>query len=168
MTRRTTWISVLLLAAPMAMAEPAPPPQFLEAYDACLVTDSNAIPVALEQAREAHQHRLGLMERTALPDNGGMLFIYPQDRDPGAGFWMYQTRIPLDIAWLDKDGVIVAMDTMEPCETESASQCPSWTPGVPHRNVLEMNAGFFQANQVDIGDKLVAHPKDNAPCPAVD
>ena len=152
----------------MAMAEPAPPPQFLEAYDACLVTESGTIPVELEQASDALQHRFGLMERTSLPDNGGMLFIYQQDRGPRAGFWMYNTLIPLDIAWLDKDGVIVAMDTMEPCETESASQCPGWIPGVRHRNVLEMNAGFFQEHRVEIGDKLVANLNDNTACPVVD
>ncbi|WP_328189174.1 DUF192 domain-containing protein [Marinobacter sp. OP 3.4] len=168
MNRRTTWIPALLLAAPMAMAEQAPPPQFLEAYDACLVTQSEAIPVELEQAIEPLQHRFGLMERTSLPDNGGMLFVYQQERGPRAGFWMYNTLIPLDIAWLDNDGVIVAMDTMEPCETESASQCPSWVPGVHHRNVLEMNAGFFEEHHVDIGDRLVVNLNDNTACPAVD
>ncbi|MFL1405155.1 DUF192 domain-containing protein [Marinobacter sp. M1N3S26] len=168
MNWRTTWIATMLLATPVAMAEQAPPPQFLEPYQACLVTESEAIPVKLEQAIEPLQHRFGLMERTSLPDNGGMLFVYQENRGPRAGFWMYNTLIPLDIAWLDEDGVIVAMDTMVPCETESATQCPSWIPGVGHRNVLEMNADFFEENHVNIGDRLITNLNDHTTCPTVD
>lgn len=164
----------LLLLVPMlmvitpALAEPSAPPQFLDAYQACLVTDSEAIPVQLEQATKPEQHRYGLMERQSLPDNAGMVFFYPSERGADAGFWMYRTRIPLDIAWLDDKGVILAMDTMTPCDTESARNCPTWSPGTPHRHVLEMNAGFFDKHHVNVGDKLVINLNDNAPCPTVD
>ncbi|MFC4259063.1 DUF192 domain-containing protein [Marinobacter lacisalsi] len=160
---------ILVVGIPALAVTPAPPPpQFLKAYQACLVTESRTIPVQLEQATKPLEHRYGLMERQSLPADAGMLFVYPTERGANAGFWMYRTRIPLDIAWLDDKGVILAMDTMTPCDTESARNCPTWSPGVRHRHVLEMNAGFFDNNHVDIGDKLVVNLNDNTPCRAAD
>lgn len=159
-------VLLLLLAALAAAGARAAPPQFLDAYQACLVTGSEQIPVRLEHAVTPEQRRLGLMERTRLPDNGGMLFWYQEQRAASAGFWMYRTRIALDIAWLDENGVILALDTITPCETEIARNCPSWSPGVPHYRVLEMNAGFFEAHHVAVGDKLVANLNDNKACPS--
>ncbi|GGY67500.1 DUF192 domain-containing protein [Marinobacter zhanjiangensis] len=160
-------LPVLFIGGP-ALAGSSAPPQTLESYQACLVTGSDAIPVQLEQATSPVEHRYGLMERESLPEDAGMLFVYPAERDANAGFWMYRTRIPLDIAWLDDDGVILAMDTMTPCKTESARNCPSWAPGVRHRHVLEMNAGFFADHSVAVGDRLVANLNDNITCPSVD
>ncbi|MCK7543063.1 DUF192 domain-containing protein [Marinobacter bryozoorum] len=140
------------------------PPQQLDAWESCLETSEGPVPVTLEHAATNEQRRWGLMERPILPANGGMLFFYDSQRPGSAGFWMYRTRIALDIAWLDKDGVIVAMDTMTPCDTERARDCPTWKPGVPHQNVLEMNAGFFEKHHVDVGDNLVASLEENTPC----
>ena len=166
------WCKALLLplltTAPLAMGQGTPPPQFLESYQACLNTKSESLPVDLEQATNVLEHRFGLMERTSLPENAGMLFVYPEDQGARSGFWMYNTLIPLDIAWLDEKGVIVSMATMVPCETESASKCPSWVPGVRYRNVLEMNAGYFDAHNVQVGDKLVANLNNNVECPLAD
>lgn len=158
-------LPVLVISRPV-LAEPSALPQFLDSYQACLVTESDAITVQLEQATTPMEQRYGLMERESLPDSAGMLFVYPAKRDANAGFWMYRTRIPLDIAWLDEDGVILAMDTMSPCKTESARNCPSWSPGVRHRHVLEMNAGFFADHSVAVGDRLVVNLNDNLTCPA--
>lgn len=160
-------LPILVVITP-ALAEPAAPPQFLTPYQACLVTDSDAIPVELEQATRPMEHRYGLMERQSLPDYAGMVFFYPSERAADASFWMYRTRIPLDIAWLDDNGVILAVDTMTPCNTEAARNCPTWSPGTRHRHVLEMNAGFFDKHHVGVGDKLFVNLNDNTPCPAVD
>lgn len=166
-TALTLILPMLVIAAP-ALAEPSAPPQSLDRYQACLVTDSGAIPVQLEQATTPEEHRYGLMERHSLPEDSGMLFVYPSERGANAGFWMYRTRIPLDIAWLDDNGVILATDTMVPCDTESARNCPSWSPGIRHRHVLEMNAGFFTSNTVTVGDRLIVNLNDNTDCPPVD
>ncbi|WP_417547972.1 DUF192 domain-containing protein [Marinobacter segnicrescens] len=155
----------LVVAASFARSSP---PQHLESWEACLITSERTVPITLEHAVTAEQRRWGLMERQSLPARAGMLFFYDSDRPATAGFWMYRTRIPLDIAWLDEDGVILAMDTMTPCETDQARDCPTWPAGVPHRNVLEMNAGFFEKHHVDVGDKLVANLNDNIPCPMAD
>lgn len=168
MTGRALLIASFIAVALPSLADTAAPPQFLQSYQACLVTGDGAIAVQLEQASEPMEHRYGLMERTSLPDNAGMLFLYPSERGADSGFWMYRTRIPLDIAWLDEHGVILAMDTMTPCETESARNCPSWSPGKRHRHVLEMNGGFFEENHVAVGDKLTINLNDNIDCPPTD
>ena len=62
----------------------------------------------LEVASEPEQRRRGLMGREHLQDNAGMLFEYQQLRPADHGFWMYQTLIPLDIAYLGAQGEIVS------------------------------------------------------------
>ena len=123
--------------------------------------DTAVVRVDLAASRE--QKALGLMERRRLHENAGMLFIYDSTQGPNAGFWMYRTRIPLDIAFIDSAGVIRAILAMVPCETSIPEGCPTYSPNVPYRYALEVNAGFFQRHQVAVGDALVlsdiARPK---------
>lgn len=158
----------LLLFGYVPVTAGGPPPQFLEARPACLITADEAVEIQLERATTASQQRLGLMEREVLPADRGMLFVYDNPRPAKAGFWMYRTLIPLDIAWLDEKGVILVMNTMRPCDSTNSRDCPTWSPGLQHWSVLEMNAGFFAHNNVAIGDKLVANLNDNNPCEMVD
>lgn len=158
--------AALLLVVPVVHG--APPPQFLESHAACLVTDAAVVPLQLEHASTTEQRRFGLMERTELAANAGMLFLYPSQRSAGSGFWMYRTRLPLDIAWLDEAGVILAVDTMTPCESGTPADCPSWSPGVPHRHVLEMNADFFAEHHVAVGDRVIVNLNDHNPCLGAD
>src|SRR3954469_18874613 len=62
-----------------------------------LVTGRDTIPLALELATSEEQRQLGLMERHHLSERAGMLFVYDSTQPPDAGFWMYRTRLPLDI-----------------------------------------------------------------------
>ncbi len=157
---------ILLALSLTTTAAQAAPPQHLDSWQGCILKAEGApVPVTLEHAESNQERQWGLMERTTLAGDAGMLFFYENPRPASAGFWMYRTRLPLDIAWLDEDGVILAMDTMEPCETEHARDCPVWEPGVRHLNVLEMNAGFFKSHHVRIGDILVADLNDNKHCP---
>lgn len=123
--------------------------------------DTNIVRVDLAVSRE--QKTLGLMERRRLQENAGMLFIYDSTQGPNAGFWMYRTRVPLDIAFIDSAGVIRAILDMVPCETSIPEGCPTYSPNVPYRYALEVNAGFFQRHQIAVGDALVlsdiARPK---------
>lgn len=108
----------------------------------------------VEIARTARERAFGLMERETLAENAGMLFVYTQEQSPQGGFWMYRTRIPLDIAFLGADGEIRAIRSMTPCTSERAADCTSYTAGVPYRAALEVNAGYFEARGIDVGDRL--------------
>jgi uncharacterized membrane protein (UPF0127 family) len=90
--------------------------------------------------------RMGLMHRSSMPDDFGMLFVfgYPQT----LSFWMQDTRIALSIAFIDENWRIVQMDDLEPLSTESVV-CPDAT------FALEVNQGWFVRNNVRVGDQVV-------------
>jgi uncharacterized membrane protein (UPF0127 family) len=98
---------------------------------------------------------MGLMERRHLAPSAGMLFVYDSTQPPDAGFWMFRTRIPLDIAFLDSAGVVRSVRTMQPCEARIAQGCPTYNPDVPYRYALEVNAGYFQQHGVGVGSTLL-------------
>jgi uncharacterized protein len=96
-------------------------------------------------ARRAH----GLMEVPDLPAGTGMLFTFEEDRT--GGFWMKDTLVPLDIAFVDGDDEIVAILTMEPCE---ADPCEVYEPDATYRSALEVPQGWFVAQRIEVGDRL--------------
>lgn len=114
-----------------------------------------------EVASSLRERVQGLMDRTSLADDAGMLFLYSRLQSPRSGFWMYRTKIPLDIAFIDRDGTIVAIRTMTPCEAEAPSQCPAYSGGVPYIAALEVNAGYFARQGIEVGD-CVTLPGDMA------
>lgn len=120
-----------------------------------LVTKADTISLVVELARTANQKTMGLMERLDLSDSAGMLFIYDATQPATAGFWMFRTKIPLDIAFLDSAGVIRSIRQMEPCQTATAQNCPTYQPDVPYRAALEVNAGFFAKRRVVVGDRVL-------------
>lgn len=108
--------------------------------------------LALELALTANERSRGLMHRESLPDNQGMLFVYPHRQY--LSFWMYNTRIPLDIAYLDENFQILEIQAMEPCTSTLASFCPSYPSSQPALMALEVNQGQFANWGVRVGDSL--------------
>ena len=90
------------------------------------------------------------MFRETLADDAGMLFLFP-DAAPRA-FWMRNTRIPLDIVYLDSELAIVGWSlNTPPCRTR---RCPSYPSGRPARYVLEVNAGEMERLGASLGDTV--------------
>ncbi|WP_404402732.1 DUF192 domain-containing protein [Idiomarina seosinensis] len=112
-------------------------------------------PLQVELADSSAQHARGLMQRQSLDDDAGMLFRYQQPRPGDSGFWMYQTLIPLDIAYLNADMEIVKTFTMMPCSSQDPRRCRSYAPGKTYQYALEVNAGFFAEHDIRIGDRVV-------------
>jgi hypothetical protein len=98
---------------------------------------------------------MGLMERRTLPANAGMLFLYSSVQPESSAFWMYRTRLPLDIAFIDSVGKIRTIQTMVPCETTVPQGCQNYPAGARYIAALEVNAGYFSRNGVRVGDKLL-------------
>ena len=102
--------------------------------------------VRAEVANTPDSQQLGLMYRKELADSSGMLFIFNQKA--GHCFWMKNTLIPLSIAFVDRDNVIVKIEDMQP-ETEN-EHCS----GKPVVFAIEVNQGWFKNNNINVGDKI--------------
>jgi uncharacterized membrane protein (UPF0127 family) len=98
-------------------------------------------------ADEPDERRRGLMGVESLPADEGMAFVFDEPVD--STFWMKDTLIPLSIAFLDEDGLLIDVLDMEPCE---ADPCPSYGVGEPYVLAVEANIGWFQEHGVEPGD----------------
>jgi uncharacterized membrane protein (UPF0127 family) len=117
------------------------------------VTFPNGVKINAETMRSDVELMRGLMFRESLAPNRGMLFIHPAESP--FHYWMYQTKIPLDMIWLDHDRRIVEMslDT-PPCRSSSAADCPNYGGNFKSKYVLELNAGVARKNGLKTGDTL--------------
>ena len=120
-----------------------------------IATASDTIRLNVEIAATSTQREIGLMERPHLPENDGMIFLAEEEQPAESGFWMFRTRIPLDIAHMDREGRIVAIMRMEPCSSPYAAGCPTYPVGTPYWHSLEVNAGFFESGGIGIGDQVM-------------
>jgi uncharacterized protein len=99
-------------------------------------------------ATTSYQRSRGLMGVDRLGEREGMLFVF--DRDGIYPFWMKDTKIPLDMIWIDSAGKVVFIErNAQPC----SSICPSIEPGVQARYVLEINAGA--SDPILVGDHAI-------------
>jgi uncharacterized protein len=90
----------------------------------------------------------GLMYRTSLDSDKGMLFVF--EYPDKYAFWMKNTLIPLDIIWLNENKEVIHIVSAQPCNEEP---CPSFGPIEDALYVIEVNAGFAEQNNINIGDK---------------
>lgn len=160
-TLATTAIRALLLAviAGCSSSEGAPaddaPVLPFAAARVRLISGRDTVTLLAELAETPDQRTLGLMERHHLADTAGMLFLYPGQQPATGGFWMFRTRIPLDIAFMDSLGIVQSVQHMVPCETELPQGCPAYPPGVPYRAALEVNAGYLARHRLGVGSEVV-------------
>lgn len=116
---------------------------------ALITTAGEEVELSVEVADDEAERARGLMLRTSLPDNAGMVFLYPEPTE--GSFWMKNTLIPLSIAFFDDEGTILRILDMEPCE---ADPCEIYDPGVAYASALEVNQGAFASWGVEEGDLL--------------
>ena len=104
------------------------------------------VTLSVEVADDSQERGQGLMNRQSLPDDAGMLFIWPDDTENG--FWMKDTLIPLSIAFVTAGGVVIDVQDMEP-QSEEFHRAPR-----PYRYAVEVNEGWFGDNDVRVDDLL--------------
>jgi uncharacterized membrane protein (UPF0127 family) len=88
----------------------------------------------------------GLMFRDSLGQEQGMLFVY--EKEEFLSFWMKNTRLPLSIAFIDRNHRIVDIQDMEPFRLTTHSSA------IPAKFALEVNRGWFQKNGIHVGDSV--------------
>lgn len=113
----------------------------------CIDSAGQTLPFSVEVARTSAQQARGLMFRTSLADDRGMLFPFPDNRM--ASFWMKNTVIPLDIIFIRADGRI---------ENIAANTTPYSTDPVestaPVAAVLELRGGLAAERGIKAGDRV--------------
>jgi hypothetical protein len=152
--RVTVLLAVLALAAcghTRSTTGPVPNPS-LDLPQGNLTVAGSAGPklsLHVQIAESAQSRERGLMGVKKMPDQVGMAFLF--GGPTSTGFWMKDTLIPLDIAFWDSKGRIVATSTMTPCGTGS---CPVYQPATTYVSSVEMNAGLLAARGIRTGDKV--------------
>lgn len=105
--------------------------------------------IQLEVAQTPDQQATGLMYRTELADDRGMLFPFEFPRP--AQFWMRNTLIPLDMVFLLNGEVKAIAANAAPCTTPT---CPIYGSGVPVNQVIELRGGRAAELGLQVGDRL--------------
>lgn len=122
-------------------------PKTQEATLTIVNSAGDRVDVGVEIATTEQEREKGLMGRTALAEDHGMLFVF--EREQPLNFWMKDTLIPLSIAFIDSSGRIVDIQDMQPLDTTSHRSAE------PARYALEVNQGFFSDNGIEVGNKVI-------------
>ena len=107
----------------------------------------NGQELVVEIAATPAERTCGLSHREHLPAGHGMLFVYPDVAI--REFWMKNTNIPLDLAFLTEEGRIVGIYQMSPSDPDYRYRSRQ-----PAAFALEVGAGWFEAHDVDTGDSI--------------
>jgi len=112
-------------------------------------TEINNQKIELEVAATKKEQDTGLMYRTSLPNNRGMLFKFKSPQK--VSFWMKNCQISLDMIFL-QDGVVEAIElSAPPC---TADPCPTYGPHTAVDRVIELRGGQATELGVKVGDRI--------------
>ena len=106
-----------------------------------------SLPLQLEVPQSDGEFKLGLMFRESLEQDRGMLFVF--ENTDSHSFHMKNTFIPLDIAFINEEGIIESIKELDPM-----NPVPVYPDG-EIRYAIEVNRGWFEKNNVRIGDKVL-------------
>lgn len=101
----------------------------------------------VEVADRPETRQTGLMFRRSLPPDEGMLFVFEEPQD--LEFWMKNTYLPLDIAFVSQSGVILNIEAMAPLDEK-----PRYRSKGPARYAIETNQGWFVGRGVKPGGSI--------------
>ena len=155
MAKLTLWFGLIILAFAVVVAFEL---EHFKITDTTMIPGQQLthislddVPLSVRIADTPKTQAQGLSGTDSLPDDQGMLFVFPQDGT--YQFWMKDMKYALDILWLDDAGHIVYIKENLSPDTYPAS----FGPTAPARYVLEVNAGFVAAHNVQLGDIVHFH-----------
>ena len=155
--RRARWaaIAALALLAPLGCERSTPPspgqgPDQPQRLAKATIRVGQA-PLVVEVARTRDEQGKGMMFRKHLGPDEAMLFI--ADRDTNLAFWMKNTYVDLDLAYIRSDGAIVQTERMKALATDPVYSRE------PARFTLETPAGWLAAHNVGVGTKVEIPPE---------
>lgn len=151
--------TALLLAGALACRE-AEPPALRDETPATLWVELEGEPFELELALDAETRRRGLSGRTSIAANGGMLFV--SAREQPQAMVMRDCAVPIDVAFLDFAGKVVALHEMRPelprrpgeSALEYESRLHVYSSGVPAGFAIETAGGRMAEIGLGVGDRV--------------
>ncbi len=146
-------MAVLLMAAAGLASCSDPQPNASPNLGGVSITLPDGAVVHAEVVSTVAEQQRGLMFRRDLAPDRGMLFNFTSyEQRP---FWMFQTLIPLDIIWMDPEGVIVEISAdTPPCGSTNPADCHDYGGSVKSQSVLEMAGGQAAAHRLKVGDRI--------------
>ena len=159
--RAAVFAAVVLLmpthAAVLAQVQERPAHQVrFETGQVLIAGDSGLATLRVELALTDAQQQQGLQNRDSLRAGWGMLFRLTSPLPAGLpAVSMYRTRIPLDVAFLDREGTIVDIVSMVPCTAQNRDDCQRYTSARPFWGMLEVSSGFFARKGIRAGHRLL-------------
>jgi uncharacterized membrane protein (UPF0127 family) len=153
---RSFMLSLLLLLGCLRQAAAAPPPVSFDREEVTVVTGDRARRVKVELAITPEQRARGLMFRDSLAPDGGMLFLFDQERP--VTMWMKDTRIPLDLLFLGPDGRILKIAEGARPFSLAYISCD-----LPALGVLEVPGGTARSLGWKAGDRVLHRAFGRAP-----
>ena len=110
---------------------------------------------SVELATTRDEIQKGLMGKRFLEENHGMLFIFSEERL--LTFWMKNTVIPLDLIYIDNNGIITDIHTMFPENNVPDNLLKLYKSSIPVKYALEINAGLTKTYNITTGMKVIFH-----------
>ncbi|MBZ0137325.1 MAG: DUF192 domain-containing protein [Planctomycetes bacterium] len=116
--------------------------------------------VHMELALTETEQRRGLMYRTSLRKDHGMLFVYKQEEDE-MNYWMKNCKMNMSIAFCDEKGVIVKIHQVmkAPDPATPDYELERYESGGPAKYAIELDEKWFEQNKVAVGDRIFIPPK---------
>jgi uncharacterized protein len=110
--------------------------------------------VKLEVAQTEQEIERGLMYRTSLPEDQGMVFIFSPPRP--VNFWMAHCFISLDMLFIKNGKIIKIFENVPPCHAQNERDCPTYPAGagIEVSEVVELAAGYSKRHNVKVGDPV--------------
>jgi len=110
--------------------------------------------IKLEVAASEQEIEKGLMYRTSMPEDQGMVFLFRPARQ--TNFWMYHTLIPLDMLFILNGKIKHVFQDVPPCRSENPHDCPLYPgdKGMEVSEVIELNAGSAKKHNIKAGDTV--------------
>jgi hypothetical protein len=141
-----------LAAVLLSLAACGTKPSTLDDFPTRAITLPNGQVIRAETMIDKVDLMRGMMFRTSLQPDHGMLFVHPgPDLYP---YWMYQTLIPLDIIWLDsKRNIVEIVENAQPCKTQ-ASKCEHYGGKEVSAYALEIKGGMARKFGLQIGQTI--------------
>ena len=119
---------------------------FVSNLDASRDIDITKYLSEIEIVSKYEDRKKGLMYRTSIPNNYGMLFVWPYEGQQC--MWMKNTYVPLSVAYMDIRGKIIEIYDMVPFSKDSVCSTKA------AKYALEVNSGWFEEKGINIGDSI--------------